>query len=127
MADLIFNIAGETLSWPAKGLRWGAVSGPHGLRALPPGLYDISRREVTPYTKTVDSPYRDKTGYGFFIPIYPKFDTLRGTVDGRLGIHPDGNVYGTRGCIGIKNANTRNFHDAIRSTAPSAKLILKAI
>jgi len=127
MADLVFDRMLKTLSWPSKGLRWGAISGPYGKGSLPSGLYDVGRREVTGYTSAVDSPYRDKTGKGFFVPVYAKFETNRGKKDGRLGIHPDGNVPGTLGCIGITNANARNFHDAIRSTAPSAVLILKVI
>lgn len=124
MADLIFDRSKKTLSWPLKELSWSAISGPFGAGALPPGLYDIARREITGYTNKVDTPYRDKTGLGFFVPIYPKFDTNRGKSGGRLGIHPDGNVPGTLGCIGISDSNSKNFHDAIRLTAPSTKLTL---
>ncbi len=124
MADLIFDIKQKKLTWLLKGLSWNAVSGPFGAGALPPGLYDISRREITDYTSKVDVPYRDKTGMGFFVPIYPKFNTNRGKTGGRLGIHPDGNKPGTLGCIGITDANSKGFHDAIRATAPNVKLTL---
>jgi len=125
MADLIFDRSKKKLSWPFKNLSWNAISGPFGAGALPPGLYDIARREITDYTNKVDAPYRDKTGRGFFIPIYPKFNTNRGKSGGRLGIHPDGNKPGTLGCIGITDANSKSFHDAIRLTAPSSKLTLQ--
>jgi hypothetical protein len=69
-------------------------------------------------------PYRDKSGFGFFVPIYPQFQTNRGKVGGRLGIHPDGNKPGTLGCIGITDSNTKNFHNAIKMSSPSSKLIL---
>jgi len=125
MTDLVFDIKQKKLTWPLKNLSWNAVSGPFGAGALPPGLYDIARREITDYTNKVDLPYRDKSGLGFFVPIYPKFNTNRGKSGGRLGIHPDGNKPGTLGCIGITEANSKSFHDAIRLTAPSAKLTLQ--
>lgn len=125
MADLIFDRKLKTLSWPFKKLSWGAISGPFGAGALPPGMYDISRREITEYTNKVDRPYRDKFGMGFFVPIYPKFATSRGKSGGRLGIHPDGNVPGTLGCIGITDINAKSFHNAIKQTAPSIKLTLQ--
>lgn len=125
MADLVFDRTKKTLSWPNKNLTWNAVSGPFGAGALPPGLYDVGRREITGYTASVDVPYRDKTGKGFFVPIYPKFQTDRGKSGGRLGIHPDGNKPGTLGCIGITDANTKSFHDAIASTAPASTLIVQ--
>lgn len=125
MADLIFDRNLKKLSWPLKKKSWNAVSGPFGAGALPAGLYDISRREITGYTNKVDLPYQDATGNGFFVPIYPKFETNRGKVGGRLGIHPDGNKPGTLGCIGLTSANAKSFHDAIRLTSPSIKLILQ--
>jgi len=125
MVDLIFDIKQKKLTWSIKKLSWNAVSGPFGAGALPHGLYDISRREITPYTNKVDLPYRDKTGMGFFVPIYPKFSTNRGKTGGRLGIHPDGNKPGTLGCIGITNTHAKSFHDAMGQTSPSAKLILQ--
>ena len=124
MVDLVFDRVNKKLSWTSKNLSWDAVSGPFGAGALPIGLYDIGRREVTGYTATIDVAYRDKTGKGFFVPLYPKFQTTRGKSGGRLGIHPDGNKPGTLGCVGITNHNTKSFHDAIASTAPSAKLVL---
>ncbi len=127
MADLIFNRIKMTLTWPSKNLSWNAVSGPFGAGALPLGLYDIGRREITGYTNKVDVPYRDKTGMGFFVPIFPKFKTNRGKSGGRLGIHPDGNKPGTLGCIGITDSTTKSFHDAIRLTSPSSKLTLQVI
>ncbi len=124
MTDLIFEKSKKTLHWSVKGLSWKAISGPHGLGALPSGLYDIDRRGITDYTAQIDLAYRDKTGRGFFLPIYPKFATNRGKSGGRLGIHPDGNIPGTLGCIGITDTSTKSFHDAIRITSPSAKLRL---
>ena len=124
MPDLYFDRLQQKLSWPFNNQCWNAISGPFGAGPLPPGLYDIGRREITDYTNKVDIPYRDKTGKGFFLPIYPKFNTNRGKVGGRLGIHPDGNKPGTLGCIGITDANTKSFHDAIKMTPIKIKLTL---
>lgn len=123
MADLIYDTSEGILAWPAKNLEWEATSGPYGAGILPMGLYTVSRREITEYTSSVDIPYRDKTGRGFFVPIYPQFKTNRGK-DNRLGIHPDGNIPGTSGCIGITEYNAKSFHDAIKITAPSANITL---
>jgi len=60
MVDLVFDRKQKILSWPLKKLSWGAVSGPFGAGALPLGIYDISRREITEYTNKVEMPYRDK-------------------------------------------------------------------
>lgn len=124
MADLIFEKSKKELSWPAKKLKWSAVSGPHRLGPLPSGLYDIGRREITDYTNQIDRSYRDKTGRGFFVPIYPRFSTHRGKNGGRLGIHPDGNIPGTLGCIGITDNSAKSFHDAMKAASPGAKLLL---
>lgn len=125
--DLTFDISSQTLTWPAKTLSWKAESGPHDLGALEPGMYLLGRREISQYTSSIGVAFKDSaTGKGFFIPIYPQFDTNRGKVGGRLGIHPDGNIPGTSGCIGLKE-NTKVFYDAVASTAPSAEISLKVI
>lgn len=124
MSDLVFDRTKKTLAWPAKNLSWGAVSGPFGAGALPPGTYDVGKKEITAYTSQIDISYRDKTGMGFFLPIYPKFTTNRGKSGGRLGIHPDGNKPGTLGCIGITDTSAKSFHDVMRSMAPNATITL---
>lgn len=125
MADIVFDRALKKLTWTAKGLSWNAVSGPFGAGPLPPGLYDIARREITDYSNKIDAAYRDKSGFGFFVPIYPKFETTRGKTGGRLGIHPDGNKPGTLGCVGITDTNAKSFHDAMKMTSPSSILTLQ--
>lgn len=89
---------------------------------LPDGIYTVERRNVTQYTGTIGKGFKDKTGKGFFIPLTPHFSTTRTGI----GIHPDGNLPGTKGCIGIKN-NAKTFYNAISSTAPSAKITLQVI
>jgi hypothetical protein len=112
------------LSWTGKG-RWDAISGPFGHGELPKGLYVVSRREITPYSSNIGAGYQDQNGKGFFIPIYPQFETFRGQ-NGRLGIHPDGSVKGTKGCIGIRS-NAKTFYDVIAATATDSKLTLEVM
>jgi hypothetical protein len=44
-------------------------------------------------------------------PIKPLFDTNRTG----LGIHPDGNVPCTAGCIGATDSDTRSMREALRN------------
>ncbi len=119
-ADLIYIVSKDELRWPAKKLTWKARSGPHGLNHLPAGLYEVARDEITPYTEQIDPGFRDKSGKGFFVPLYPKFKESR---DG-FGVHPDGNDPGTEGCIGISK-NAKKFHDEMAKIAPGKSLTLR--
>lgn len=123
MADLKFNRSARILTWGDKG-RWEAVSGPHPPGELPTGIYKLGRREVTPYSSSIAASFRDETGKGFFIPIYPTFSTNRGKEGGRLGIHPDGGVYGTLGCIGIRSG-AASFYRLLEATGTDASLTLE--
>jgi hypothetical protein len=125
MADLIYTKATGLLVWPAKSGKWKAKSGPYGLGALPSGIYTLGRTEITSYTTSIGSAFKDGTGKGFFIPIYPGFTTTRGSTGGRLGIHPDGNVPGTAGCIGITDRDTSSFFNTIKSTPINASITLE--
>ena len=124
MADLTFKRKAKVLTWTGKG-RWDAGSGPFGEGELPKGIYRVSRREVTAYSNDIPKGFRDQSGKGFFIPIYPQFETSRGK-NGRLGIHPDGNVKGTNGCIGIRS-NAKSFYDAIAASASDSLLTLEVV
>lgn len=124
--QIFFNRSIHLLVWPAFGV-WDAVSGSRsGANELPPGMYAIDRPGLTAYTSAIPNPFRDQTGQGFFVAIYPLFNTTRGQTGGRLGIHPDGNVPGTDGCIGIKN-DAKSFYDALRSVGGGTALILQVI
>ncbi|MEX1363990.1 MAG: hypothetical protein AB1Z98_12745 [Nannocystaceae bacterium] len=120
MSDTItFELESGTLSWGSK--TWTAVSGPHANGALEAGSYRLERRKVTPLNKSIGEPFKDKaTGNGFFVPITPQFETKR---EG-LGIHPDGNVPGTEGCIGI-TADSSSFYDMLAKTPPSAVIFVE--
>ena len=108
------------LDWPNFG-HWAAVSGGWG-DPIPAGIYTVERRNVTEYTNSIGKGFKDETGKGYFVPLTPHFSTVRTG----LGIHPDGNLPGTKGCIGIKS-NASTFYSAIASTSPSATITLQVI
>lgn len=95
MSDELF-FDGNTLRW--GGESWPAVSGPHGNGRLPEGKYTIEVDRRTGQSTSLGKGYRDReTGLEWFVPLTPHFSTGRTG----LGIHPDGNVPGTLGCVGI--------------------------
>lgn len=49
--------------------------------------------------------YRDKKGFSWFFWLGK----------GDFGIHPDGNVPGTKGCIGIVEADTRPLFNKLKN------------
>lgn len=102
MNSLKYSHSEETLTWGNE--RYKAVSGPHGKGRLPTGNYDILTRNVVTGAGLSHS-FRDQNGIAWFIPIGPLFGTTR---DG-LGIHPDGGVPGTLGCIGLTGADATKF------------------
>ena len=59
-----------------------------GTEKAPPAIYD---------EKYADNAYLDGNAFGWFLWIGI----------GNYGIHPDGNVPGTKGCIGLTAKNTR--------------------
>ncbi len=125
MADLIFSLSAKQLRSTHGHHRWTASSGPHGKGALPTGAYRILRTHVTSYSTQIGIAYRDHTGAGYFLPIEPLFcsDPPRSS----LGIHPDGNVPGTEGCIGIDGFESASFYDWIAAQSALADLILEVV
>ena len=72
-----------------------ALSGPYGKGPLPKGRYKLGPLiDLNP--ETCNSGFRVGK-IAFWIKLYPQFETDRTG----LGIHPDGNIKGTLGCIGI--------------------------
>jgi len=112
MSQLVFSVS-STSNEPGKaskatgelslnGEPYAAVSGGYGKGALSFGTYTVKVRHV------VDSNLRDAFKIGttqFFIPIESSADSTRSG----LGIHPDGNVPGTEGCIGLQDDDARKF------------------
>lgn len=121
MSDMTFNKSQGKLTWGSNS--YTAVSGPYGSGPLPSGKYTVEKRNVTNST-SLSASYKDKkTGKAFFIPISPTFTTTRSG----FGIHPDGNIAGTLGCIGLKGNDTAKFWarwvDTLMSARPSSLVV----
>ena len=84
-----------------------AVSGPYGAGSAPQGMYEV--RQPVALKAEGNQPYQDVDGFCWFAKIMPQFHTERTG----LGIHPDGNVPGTLGCIGLKGS-TRSFYEWLK-------------
>ena len=120
------------------------MQGPgRGGRALPVGTYTVDWAhlvEGSPLSTSADfgpgfkfplsttlktsTKLKDKQGKlakqpltGFFVPIKADFETDRGD----LGIHPDGNVYGTQGCIGLVGNDAVKFWKKVLDTKASTR------
>lgn len=108
---------GKEIGVFARGyLSWGkdvyeAISGPWGKGMLPNGTYDVKTRNVV--LNGQDPGYKDPiTGDSWFIPIELRADagdTSDCECRGGFGIHPDGNVEGTAGCIGLVGKDAAQF------------------
>lgn len=93
-----------------SGQSWKARSGPFGKGHLENGVYTIGRMvDVNPpeYRK---GAFKDAAGNAWFCPISPDFASGRKG----LGIHPDGNVSGTEGCIGLTEINTSSAYSKLK-------------
>ena len=95
-------------------LKWGVdeyevVSGGYGKGAIPNGTYDIERyKAVVGDKSTMKSGFvNSSNGRGWFLPLTPRFSTVRHG----FGIHPDGNLPGTKGCVGLQGADMKAFWD----------------
>ena len=95
---------------------WKVRSGiPGSYHPIANGLYTVPKESLmagtpghgVPYdSKYARSPFsfRDKKGFSWFLWLG----------SGNLGVHPDGNVPGTKGCIGIIDEDTKPLFDAFK-------------
>jgi len=98
---------------------WKALSGGHGLGILPHGSYLVTHIDAIKDIKS-NTPYK-REGFPWFMRIMPQFKTYRTA----LGAHPEGNVLGTLGCIGLLTEDTK-FFKILKSLIPKrAKIILE--
>ncbi len=90
-----------------KRASFAAISGSSKLFSLQNGEYKTN----TFRERTTEAMVKD--GVGFSINLNPTFSTNRSL----LRIHPDGNLPGTEGCIGLtgKGATLNNFVEIMRS------------
>jgi len=92
------------------GRSWSARSGDWGKGHLPNGDYRIG--STTAIASASNASFRDPCNFAWWCPLTPMFPTGRTS----LGIHPDGGVPGTEGCIGISDDDTRSAYDALRNS-----------
>jgi hypothetical protein len=109
-----------TLSWPEKGLSSPAVSGPYGKGIIELGTYHAERKFLL--DKNEDA-YRDVNNNCWFQRLDPKFPSTRT----EIGIHPDGNVSGTEGCIGLIIADTKPWYKALYSVGASSHTVVEVV
>jgi hypothetical protein len=101
-----------------EGKKWLARSGPWGKGPAPPGLYTMGKA----YDWAEPHPsFTDQHGLCWWAPLTPLFETERSG----FGIHPDGGVEGTKGCIGISTPDTSScYHYLRRLSAPVYVVVL---
>jgi len=109
----------DTLTAPDS-RSWPAVSGPCGRGRLDSGKYKIGPVTVLDSSAPNNKPYRDRRGFAWWCPLKPLFECDRTG----LGIHPDGNIPGTKGCLGITAQNTRDLYRVLKSS-PDRILIVR--
>lgn len=110
--DLVYEDG--MLKLPKYGCGWTAVSGPHGNGPLPTGWYECTNLR----RRTESAMVRD--GVGFSVDLNPMFPTTRTL----LRIHPDGNVPGTLGCIGITDPDVAGCYEALKLLLPTSDSIV---
>ncbi len=103
-----------------NGNNWHAISGPYGKGKLPSGQYLITEPVEIKSIANKYNPYRDKTGFAWWCRIKPQFETVRSG----FGIHPDGNIPGTLGCIGIRLDNTKEVFDALQNNKDKILIVM---
>jgi len=113
MADLTFNKKAGTLT--GFNNTWKARSGIQGkYQPLASRTYQVPRGSLMTGTEKVEGvgynkvyakpAYKDPKGFGWFLWLGA----------GGLGVHPDGNVPGTKGCIGVVANSTRDLFDKLK-------------
>jgi hypothetical protein len=113
-----WRFEGRVLKGP-EGQEYPAISGPHGRGRLPSGEYEIGEVDEVEGTHPNYNSYLDETGKAWWVPLKPRFKTDRYG----LGIHPDGNVIGTLGCIGVRSKDTRQVYEELKKAKGDALIV----
>jgi hypothetical protein len=119
--DVIGTVQAEGILVSPQGDAWPVRSGPHNRGDIPEGEWIIS----SPVRKTQQA-FSDSMGNGWFAHLTnPSIE--RQTGRDQFGIHPDGALPGTSGCVGIRvRGDTRPIRDALSRT-PSVQRKLKVM
>jgi hypothetical protein len=116
------KLAEGTLSWAAKGLSSRAASGPYGNGALPAGTYRAQRKKMLDKKPSDEhGAYCDGQRKCWMQPM--DAEPANGRTE--LGIHPDGNVAGTEGCIGLKDKDTKVWYDAFHGVGQGSSTTIE--
>ena len=110
--NFIFRTRQETLI--LDGEEYQSISGPYGNGALPPGEYHTSTTLAPNAGHYFPSGFVGPDGFAFGIKLIPQFPTSRGG----LWVHPDGNVIGTLGCIGVHPSQALPFWEHYNDVNP---------
>lgn len=99
---------------------WQCTSGGYGKGALQKGMYIIDKCYTLKAMKGKTEAYTGRE-FPWVAKLNPQFETDR---TGLL-IHPDGNLQGTRGCIGIsKTENDIEVYNSIKELLKVKKELL---
>jgi len=85
-----------------------ALSGPHGNGALEAGEYTLDPSFDVP-SDHMNGGFCDPAGNCWFSRLHPQFETQRSG----LGMHPDGNIEGTAGCVGLCTYDTTPIRNTL--------------
>jgi hypothetical protein len=99
------------LSVVRNGRSWSACSGSTTLLPLPVGRY------LAWNVRARNDAAMVRGGVGFSVDLVPLFPTSRSL----LRIHPDGNVPGTQGCVGITDVDVSGCYDAFKWLLPGQR------
>lgn len=97
------------LAW--GGTNYQCITGGYGKGPLPDGWYDIRVRHAVVGNASdlkpgfIDNLSTTTPKSGWFLPLVAKGSTLRRG----FGIHPDGNLPGTEGCVGLLGEEAAKF------------------
>jgi len=98
------NQAHGILSFNDK--QYDVVTGGFGKGPLPSGVYQVNKPYKMKPEKGKTEAFQ-RTDFPWVSKLNPLFETDRSG----LYIHPDGNLPGTQGCIGILEDDTQCFYD----------------
>jgi hypothetical protein len=102
--DLVNGVQGRLLLYclDIKLASWDCISGMWGKGEAPKGIYKASGLIKL---SDADKAFK-KEGFAWVLSLEPQFKTDRTD----LAIHPDGNIKGTLGCIGIQSNDIEFYY-----------------
>lgn len=124
MADFIYDKSKKTIE--GHGELWQVRSGIAGrYKPIANGVYTAPKNALMAAKSGFGVPsdikysmppyaFRDKRGFSWFFWLG----------QGNLGIHPDGNLPGTEGCIGILKDDTKPLFDKIKKLNSNRAVIV---